>query len=333
MIESKMKKLHIAMIGAGTHATNTLFPSLNFIKNIERVAVCDLKADIAREVLKRFGFSKSYKDYKEMLTKEKVDGVIVCINAKVHPPVVKECLELGVNVLVERPASITPDESREILEVARKTGKFVMIDHQKRRATPYLKAMEIIKKEEFGRVVMIESKQHGYSYDSLFNCLMELQIHNIDLLRAFGGEIAKVRAAQKKIAYNRAAIALLLEFKNGVVGTTHIGTEGGRGAYCERLEIVGSNGRGVFVENARKLTYYNENDAYVWQPDWLPQVRNTSLVLDGYVGNIKHFCKCIQERKEPVPDIYDEMKTLEVIYDICAQLDLPTNWSMVISER
>jgi len=328
-----MNKVRVAMIGAGTHATNALFPSLNFISDIEKVAVCDLRSDLAREVSKRFGFSKFYTDYKEMLTKEKVDGVIVCINAKAHPPVVKECLKLGTNVLVEKPASITPDESREILEVARKTGKFVMVDHQKRQATAYLKAMDIIRKEEFGDIVMIESKQHGYSYESLFNCLIELQIHNIDIIRAFGGEIVKVKAVQNKIAYNRAAIALLLEFKNGVVGTTHIGTEGGRGAYCEKLEIVGTNGRGVIVENVRKVTYYKENDAYVWQPDWMPHVRNATLVLDGYVGNIKHFCESIQTGKEPVPNIYDEMKTLEVIFDICEQLNIPPKWSAVVGER
>lgn len=328
-----MKKVRIAMVGAGTHATNALFPSLNFINNIERVAVCDLKADLAKDIAERFGFPKFYKDYKKMLASEKVDGVIVCINAKSHPPVVKECLELGVDVLVEKPASTTPDESCEMWEVARKTGKFVMVDHQKRRATAYLKMLEIIEKEEFGSIAMIESKQHGYPYESLFNCLIELQIHNIDILRAFGGEVVKIEAIQNKIAHNRAAIALLLGFKNGVIGTTHIGTEGGRGSYCERLEVVSTNGCGVVVENMRKVIYYKENDAYIWQPDWMPHIRNSSLVLDGYVGNIEHFCECIQEGKEPTPNIYDEMKALEIIFDVCKQLDIPTNWSVVIGEK
>ena len=35
------------MIGAGTHAVNELYPSLNFIEGIERVAVCDLKKELA----------------------------------------------------------------------------------------------------------------------------------------------------------------------------------------------------------------------------------------------------------------------------------------------
>jgi len=328
-----MEKIKIAMIGAGTHASNELFPSLNFIEGIERVAVCDLKEELAKETANKYGFKKYYVDYKEMLASEDLNGVIICIHAKGHPPVIKESLKYGVDVLVEKPAATTPEECKEILDLSRKTGKFVMIDHQKRRATAYLKMMEIIGKKEFGNIVMIESKQHGYSYDTLFNCLIELQIHNIDIMRAFGGEVKNLTAYQTKIAHNRSAITLVMEFANGVIGTTHIGTEGNRGTYCERLEVVGSEGQGVFVENVRKVVHYKENDSYVWQPDWMPHMRNSTLVLDGYIGNMEHFFKCIRERIEPVPNIYDEMKALEIIFDTCRQLNIETKWNMVIGEK
>ena len=260
-----MKKIKLASIGAGTHSTNALYPSLNFIDNIERVAVCDIKEELAKEIAVKFGFSKYYTDYKKMLEAENIDGVMICINAKEHPPITKECLKKGVDVFVEKPAAITPEECQEIVDLSNKTGKFVMVDHQKRRATVYLKMQEIISKKEFGDIVMIESKQHGYPYNSLFNCLIELQIHNIDILRAFGGEVKKVNAFQKKITVNRSAIILVLEFENGIIGTTHIGTEGNRGVYCERVEIVGSSGQGVLADNVRKLIHYNENDSYQWE--------------------------------------------------------------------
>jgi predicted dehydrogenase len=321
------------MIGSGTHATNALYPSLNFVEGIEKVAVCDLKEDLARETAKKFGFSKSYSDYSKMLEKENIDGVIICIHAKAHPKVVEECLNNELDVLVEKPATVYPEESLKLSELAMKKQRFVMVEHQKRRATAYLKMMEIIKSKEFGEVVMIESKQHGKLYDSLFNCLIELQIHNIDLIRAFGGDIKNVTAVQNKISDNRAAIALLLEFESGVIGTTHIGTEGDSGAYCERMEVVGSEGRGVFVENVRKLTYYEGNKAETWQADWMPFVGNSTLSLDGYLGNIEHFLKCIRTRENPTPSIYDEAKALEVIFEVCKQLKIKPEWSVVTSDR
>jgi len=328
-----MEKIHIAMIGAGTHASNELYPSLNFIEGIERVAVCDLEEKLAKATADKYGFKRYYSDYKKLLDSEELDGVIICINAKIHPEVVKDSLSYGVDVFVEKPAAITPEECKEILNLSKETSKFVMIDHQKRRATAYLKMMEIIDKKEFGDIVMIESKQHGYPYDTLFNCLIELQIHNIDIMRAVGGEVKKLTAYQTKIENNRSAITVVMEFTNGVIGTTHIGTEGNRGAYCERLEVVGSGGQGVFVENVRKVIHYKENNSYVWQPDWMPHMRNSTLALDGYIGNMEHFFRCIRERQEPVPNIYDEMKALEIIFEICRQLNIETKWNMVVGEK
>ncbi|MBN2072567.1 MAG: Gfo/Idh/MocA family oxidoreductase [Actinobacteria bacterium] len=328
-----MENIRLAMIGAGTHSTNALYPSLNFIEGIDRVAVCDIKEGLAKETAVKYGFSKSYTDYRRMFETENIEGVIICINAKEHPAAIKESLEHGIDVFVEKPAAISPVECKEILELSRETGRFVMVDHQKRRASAYLKMKEIISRKEFGDVVMIESKQHGYPYTSLFNCLIELQIHNIDILRAFGGEVKNVNAFQTKIAANRSAITLVLEFENGVIGTTHIGTEGNRGVYCERLELVGSKGQGVFVENVRKVTHYNENDSYTWEPDWMPHLRNASLMLDGYLGNLIHFFDCISNGKEPTPNIYDEMKALEIIFETCRQLGISTDWDIVIGEK
>ncbi|MCJ7690061.1 MAG: Gfo/Idh/MocA family oxidoreductase, partial [Clostridiaceae bacterium] len=145
-----MKKIRLAMIGAGTHSTNALYPCLNFIDNIERVAVCDIKEGLAKEIAVKFGFSKNYTDYRKMLETENIDGVIVCINAKEHPAITKECLKQGVDVFVEKPAAISPAECKDIVDLSKKTGKFVMVDHQKRRATVYLKMKEIISKKEFG---------------------------------------------------------------------------------------------------------------------------------------------------------------------------------------
>lgn len=48
-------KTRLAFIGAGTHATNMLFPSLNYLDYVERVAVCDLDFERASFVAKRFG--------------------------------------------------------------------------------------------------------------------------------------------------------------------------------------------------------------------------------------------------------------------------------------
>lgn len=326
-----MKKIKLGMIGCGTHATNILYPSLAYLDiPIERVAVCDLKEDAAKQIGSQYGFKTAYNDYNEMLKKEELDAVIVAINAKTHPPVVIDCLENDVDVLVEKPPAVTVDDAKRMLQTSQKTGRFVMIDHQKRYNTAYRKGMEIINEKDFGEIAMIESKMHGRPYNTLFDCLMEWNIHNIDIVRAFGGDIRTIKAVRKHVAGERSAIAILLQFESGAVGTLNWGTEGGFGRFCESLEVVGSNQCGVIVENARKLTYYRGNDAKSWAPDWQPIRVYQTIVLDGYVGVLTRFLECIEKGETPIPNISDGVKNLEAVYEVADQLGIAKRWTQVV---
>lgn len=329
------KRFRIAFVGAGTHANNMLYPSLSFLDEfeIERVAVCDLQEERARRTAAAFGVARSYTDHRRMLERERIDGVVVCINAQGHPPVVMDALDAGVDVFVEKPTSITVEESEAISRQARKAGRWVMVDHQKRRSAAYLRALEIARQPGFGRVTMVESKMHGHVYDNLFNCMMEWQIHNIDIVRAFAGEVREVTARRCPLADNRASIALLLAFQEGAVATLNWGSEAGWGRFCERVEVVGSNHEAVIVENARHLIHYRQDVSTEWAPNWFPISPSQTPVLDGYVGNLREFASCVLERRRPRPDIDDEIEALKVIHEVARQLGIPARWTLTVGAR
>lgn len=330
-----MKPIRLGMIGVGVHASTILLPSLTYVPTIERVALCDIRRDVVEEKAKRFGFNRAYTNYHEMIETEDLDGVIACINAAKHPEVSVDLLRHGIDVLVEKPAAVTPEQAKEMYAVSKQTGHFIMVEHNKRHSTVMKRALDIVCQPEFGEVVMINASMLAYPYDTLFNCMMEWQIHNIDIIRAFAGDVAQIHACKKTVADQRAAIAILMQFENGIVGTTHWGTEGGinhgqgAGRGCERLEVVGSNARVLVIENDRRIVYYHGNVAQTWEPDWSPHTHNQSYVVDGYVGAIKHFTECIVSREKPNPDIYDEYKALEFIYEVAKQLEIPQEWKVV----
>ncbi len=331
----KEKPFRIGFIGAGTHARNMLYPSLNYIDfpEIERTAVSDLVSERAQLTAKQFGVERSYGSHIKMLEKEELDGVVVCINGEVHPGIVRDCLDADVDVFVEKPLALTAGECDEIADYADKAGRFVMIDHQKRRSLAYGRALDIARSPEFGRITMIETKMHGHEYDNLFNCMMEWQIHNIDIVRAFCGNVKNIDARMCRLAENRASIAVLLEFENGSVGTLNWGSEAGWGRFCERVEVVGSNHRGVIVENVRDVIEYYQDTSTEWAPNWIPVVESQTTNIDGYIGNLKHFIDCVKTRTEPVPNARDEAGALRVIYEICRQLKIPAEWTITIGKR
>ncbi|MGO9308834.1 MAG: Gfo/Idh/MocA family protein [Spirochaetia bacterium] len=329
------KRFRVGFVGAGTHATNMLYPALTYLDDfeIERVAVCDLVKEKAQRIASMYGVGKVYTDHRKMFESEKLDGVVVCINAAGHPPVLKDALKAGVDVFSEKPTSITVEDSEEISQIAKASKRFVMVDHQKRRSSAYQKAMEIVTSPSFGRVTMIESKMHGHIYDNLFNCMMEWQIHNIDIVRAFGGEIGEIVARMCRLSPNRASIAILLQFKGGAVATLNWGSEAGWGRFCERVEIVGSEHEAVIVENARHLIHYKQDQSTEWAPNWFPITKSQTPFIDGYVANLREFMDCVLERRAPSPDIGDEVEALRAIYEIARQLGIERKWTMTIGER
>lgn len=335
MSDNANEEFRLAFVGAGTHANNMLYPALSFIDDvaIRRVAVCDLDQIKAEKISRSYGVERVYTDHRKLFDKEKLDGVVVCINAQVHPTIVRDALEAGVDVFVEKPVSITVEETEELRKLAEAKNRIVMVDHQKRRSSAYRKALEITGSSKFGAVTMIASKMHGHLYDNLFNCMMEWQIHNIDIVRAFAGDVSNVEARMHRLAPNRATIAMLVEFENGAVGTLNWGSEAGWGRFCERLEIVGSNGEAVVVDNVRHLTHYREDESWEWGPNWIPISENQTTVIDGYVGNLRAFIESVRTRVPAVPGLADEVAALKFIYAVADKLGIETEWTMTIGKR
>lgn len=85
--------LRVGIIGCGSiftmHAT-----SAHHLENAEIVGVCDIKKDRADKAEKKYN-CKAYYDYKELIDKEKIDVVHVCIPHYLHPVVSKYAIEAG----------------------------------------------------------------------------------------------------------------------------------------------------------------------------------------------------------------------------------------------
>ena len=108
--------LRVGIVGCGNiftmHAT-----SAHHLKNAEIVGVCDIKKDRADKAAKKYN-CKAYYDYKELINKENIDVVHVCIPHYLHPVVSKYAIEAGVHVLCEKPMSIKYEDAIENVRLA-----------------------------------------------------------------------------------------------------------------------------------------------------------------------------------------------------------------------
>ena len=76
-MENSLKKFKVAVIGCGRVSVMHLV-SIEMLENVELVACCDIKKDRVDEVANKYG-CKAYVSYEEMLEKEELDAVHLCL--------------------------------------------------------------------------------------------------------------------------------------------------------------------------------------------------------------------------------------------------------------
>ena len=138
-----MEKLAIALIGCGGIATShvngyrELFT--RHLRCFEVKAVCDVSEQNAKEkrhLIEGFqeGAPRIFKDVGEMLENESLDAVDICLPHNIHHTVALQCLEAGLDVIIEKPLGITMRAAKKIIEGAKKHGRVLAVAENYRRS-------------------------------------------------------------------------------------------------------------------------------------------------------------------------------------------------------
>ncbi len=332
---SDKEKFRLCIIGAGVFAEANHFPSLalHFFDDVYRAAVCDLDELKAKRLSSKYGWRHVYTDYRKMIEEQHPDGVIVCLGARNHPPVAKELIRLKIPIFLEKPSSVTAEETEELSQLAKENNVIVQVGHQKRYGLAYIRAHKIVSDPEFGNILQIESKMHGFTvFPTFYTCMLEWQCHNLDTLISFGGRIRDISAMSYLNSKNTGSLSALFRFESGATGTLGWGTYGGPGQYTERIEIISDKGKGVIIENGRVVVSYEEETGIMWTPDWNPISKNQSHVFNGYVGELKNFIQSTKGEVDAVPSIHDEAHTMRCLTKIAESAQIPIEWAPVKSE-
>lgn len=143
--------LRVGIVGCGNiftmHAT-----SAHHLENATIVGVCDIKKDRADKAAAKYGVA-AYYDYKDLITKEKIDVVHICVPHYLHPVISKYAIEQGVHVLCEKPMSIAYEDAVANVELAEKKGVTYGIIFQCRFNDTARLVKETLESGKLGRVL------------------------------------------------------------------------------------------------------------------------------------------------------------------------------------
>ena len=192
-----MSKVKIGLIGAGNIA-NTHLEAYQNVPDAEIVAICDINPKRLEKTANRFNIERRYPDVESMLAANPdLDAADVCVWNCNHAECTIKALNAGLNVLCEKPMAYSVKEAEEMLAVAEKNGKLLMIGFVLRFSDDAKIAMDFINKGYLGDIYYSKAqyvRRHGnpggWFSDKSRSCggpIIDLGVHVIDLTRYMMG--------------------------------------------------------------------------------------------------------------------------------------------------
>lgn len=251
-------ELRVGLVGCGPRAHN----HARLVARMEGVrleAVCDPLAAPRGRLADEFGIGRRHGRIDEMLEDAPLDAVLVNVPPHLNAAAAMECLEAGVDTLVEKPPGLHVAETRALRAAAARSGARCMVGFN-RRFNPLIREAKRRVAERGPRVTvvgefhknLVELERQGkLAEPTLARYFYETPIHALDCVRWLAGSpVREVHSfARQAVSRHRDAFGALMQCDNGCI--VHLVANITAGARLERYEIHGA-GISAYLEGVKR---------------------------------------------------------------------------------
>ncbi len=157
-VVSPNDNIRIALVGAGIIGFIDTDTALK-VPGVELVAAADVFEPRKVRVKEYYGSHvDTYTDYREILARDDVDAVLLCVPDHWHAPMSIDAMRAGKAVYCEKPMTRTVAEGMDVVNVANETGVVFQVGSQQGSSILNQKARELIAAGAIGELNMVESK-------------------------------------------------------------------------------------------------------------------------------------------------------------------------------
>jgi predicted dehydrogenase len=157
-------EIRVAMIGMGGIGGagvggrgRQLIQSLQQVSDAKIVALCDVDQNLLdheiHQLGDRYGRTKAYKDMREVFDDQDIDAVFVATPNHWHALATVWACQAGKDVYVEKPASFSIWEGRQMVAAARKYKRMVQVGTQARSSSSTAQSFEFVRSGQLGRIL------------------------------------------------------------------------------------------------------------------------------------------------------------------------------------
>ena len=194
-----MNQFGVGVIGCGAISGNH-FHAIGKTENAALRAVCDIDEARLQNAMSEQGVD-GYADYHDLLARQDIDAVHICVPHYLHAPISVAALKAGKHVLCEKPMGMTIQEAEAMRQAAEESGRTLTVCFQNRYNGTSLRMKEIIDGGTLGRVIggsafVCWDRDEAYYASCPWrgtwkteggSLLINQSIHTLDLLRWLAG--------------------------------------------------------------------------------------------------------------------------------------------------
>jgi predicted dehydrogenase len=328
-----MGRLRVAVIGCGYWGPN-LVRTFSEMHSASVAAVADRDPVRLDEIRQRHPHIETLvQDYTTLLDRD-LDAAVVCTPAETHQEIVRDCLEHGLDVFVEKPLATSTAHAQDLVDAADKRGRILMVGHIGAYNPAVSALRDMVRGGALGQIAYIDAVRVGLGvFRSILNVLWDLAPHDIAIFLHLLDEspasvstrgIACVEPSIEDVAY------MTLTFPSGVLA--HARMSWLDPCKTRRITVVGREKMVVYddLESHEKLRIHDKSVAAVRRTDTFGDYQfayHYGSVVSPYVRfeeplriECQHFVGCITRRATPLTDGRNGVEVVRVIE--AAQLSL-----------
>jgi UDP-2-acetamido-3-amino-2,3-dideoxy-glucuronate N-acetyltransferase len=316
----------VAVVGSGYWGKNLVrnFHGLGALR-----LICDKNEVLLRKFQKQYDGVDICLAYNEVLRRDDIDAVVISTPAETHYGLAHEALLANKHVFVEKPLVLHEQEGLELIDIAKKNNRRLMVGHLLQYHSVFVRLKELATSGELGRINYIYS--HRLNLGKIRreeNILWSFAPHDISMILALAGEEPESvmttggNYLHKKIAD---VTTTHLEFPSGL--QAHVFVSWLHPFKEQKLVVVGDRKMAVFDDTQPwedKLLFFPHR--IDWQNNMpVPTKKEAERVDVPHDEPLKleclHFLECIKNGRDALTDGNEGLSVLRILNASQASLD------------
>src|SRR5579864_1925812 len=177
-----MPNLRVAIIGCGYWGQNLL---RNFceLEEAEVVMACDFDSRALVRAKRRYQTLEVSQNYKDVLMDPRVEAVVLATPVSSHYSFAYQALQAQKHVLVEKPLAQSSREVQDLIQLAERMGKILMVDHTFIYTGAVRRMKQLVDSGEIGDLLYFDSIRISLGLvQSDINVLWDLGPHDLSIM-------------------------------------------------------------------------------------------------------------------------------------------------------